>query len=200
MQNMSHGLGTWAQARAEGVEERTIDRQRQIRDAYYQEYLRTEAIEIDGVVEALTPYTDSLPVQALDELKGIVLQSDLNECRIRAWSSRPSTPPTHRPASAFSAVVARAIEDSATLTVRELVNVALCDVIQGETQEARQNRRIPKNVAELGGHVVTVKLGEVTVLVAHQLLDLLRDFARLANQTEDQVHELIRGVFVAGCA
>ena len=41
-------------ARAAGVDERTISRQRQARDAYYQEYLRTEAIEIPGVVEALT--------------------------------------------------------------------------------------------------------------------------------------------------
>jgi HAD superfamily hydrolase (TIGR01509 family) len=51
--DMSHGAGTWAQARAAGVDDRTIDRLREVRNAYYQEYLRTEAIEIDGVVEAL---------------------------------------------------------------------------------------------------------------------------------------------------
>ncbi len=51
--DMSQGLATWAQARAAGVDEQTISRQREVRDAYYQEYLRTEAIEIDGVVEAL---------------------------------------------------------------------------------------------------------------------------------------------------
>jgi HAD superfamily hydrolase (TIGR01509 family) len=51
--DMSQGLGTWAQARAAGVDERTINRQREVRDAYYQEYLRTEAIEIDGVVDLL---------------------------------------------------------------------------------------------------------------------------------------------------
>ena len=51
--DMSHGLGTWAQATAAGVDERTIDRQRKARDSYYQEYLRNEAIEIDGVIEAL---------------------------------------------------------------------------------------------------------------------------------------------------
>jgi len=53
LREMGQGLGTWAQARAAGVDERTINRQREVRDAYYQEYLRTEAIEIDGVVEAL---------------------------------------------------------------------------------------------------------------------------------------------------
>lgn len=51
--DMSHGAGTWAQAKAAGVDDRTIGRLRKARNAYYQEYLRTEAIEIAGVVEAL---------------------------------------------------------------------------------------------------------------------------------------------------
>jgi HAD superfamily hydrolase (TIGR01509 family) len=51
--DMSQGAGTWAQAKAAGVDDQTIDTRREVRNAYYQEYLRTEAIEIDGVVEAL---------------------------------------------------------------------------------------------------------------------------------------------------
>lgn len=53
LRDMSQGLGTWVQARAAGIDERTISRQREARDRYYQEYLRTEAIEIEGVVETL---------------------------------------------------------------------------------------------------------------------------------------------------
>ena len=53
LRDMNRGFGVWAQARATGVDERTIERQREVRNEYYQEYLRTEAIEIDGVVEAL---------------------------------------------------------------------------------------------------------------------------------------------------
>ncbi len=53
LQDMDQGLGTWAQARAAGVDERTIARCREVRDAHYREYLRSEEIEIDGVVEAL---------------------------------------------------------------------------------------------------------------------------------------------------
>lgn len=53
LRDMTEGLATWAQARAAGVDEQTIDRQREVRNVYYQEYLRTEAIEIDGVVDAL---------------------------------------------------------------------------------------------------------------------------------------------------
>jgi HAD superfamily hydrolase (TIGR01509 family) len=54
LRDMSQGFGTWAQARAAGVDEQTISRQRGARDNYYQEYLRTKTIEIEGVVEALT--------------------------------------------------------------------------------------------------------------------------------------------------
>jgi len=53
LRDMTDGAGTWAQARAAGVDEATIDRQRKVRDRYYQEYLRTESIEIAGVVDAL---------------------------------------------------------------------------------------------------------------------------------------------------
>jgi HAD superfamily hydrolase (TIGR01509 family) len=53
LQDMNRGLGTWAQARAAGIGEQVIGRLREARDDYYQEYLRTEAIEIKGVTEAL---------------------------------------------------------------------------------------------------------------------------------------------------
>jgi HAD superfamily hydrolase (TIGR01509 family) len=53
LRDMNQGWGTWAQVRAAGVDEQTISRQRKVRDDYYQEYLRTEPIEIDGVVDAL---------------------------------------------------------------------------------------------------------------------------------------------------
>jgi HAD superfamily hydrolase (TIGR01509 family) len=53
LRDMSHGLGTWPQARAAGMDEQAIGRLREVRNGYYQEYLRTEAIEIDGVVDAL---------------------------------------------------------------------------------------------------------------------------------------------------
>ena len=51
--DMNQSLGTWDQARTAGIDEQTIDRQREVRNVYYQEYLRTEAIEIEGVVETL---------------------------------------------------------------------------------------------------------------------------------------------------
>src|ERR1700689_2101876 len=53
LRDMNQGLGTWAQARAAGIDEQTISRQREVRNDYYQEYLRSVAIEIEGVVETL---------------------------------------------------------------------------------------------------------------------------------------------------
>lgn len=54
LRDMPQGRATWVQARAAGIDDKTIARQRDVRDAYYQEYLRTEAIEIEGVLETLT--------------------------------------------------------------------------------------------------------------------------------------------------
>lgn len=53
LRDMSDGQGVWAQAAAAGVDEQTIATAKVARNGYYQEYLRTEDIEIDGVVEAL---------------------------------------------------------------------------------------------------------------------------------------------------
>ena len=53
LQDMTQGLATWAQARAAGIDEQTIRRQREVRNVYYQEYLRAEDIEIEGVLETL---------------------------------------------------------------------------------------------------------------------------------------------------
>ncbi|MBB6035129.1 HAD family hydrolase [Phytomonospora endophytica] len=53
LRDVTAGLGTWAQARAAGVDERTVDELRVARNGYYQDYLRTESIEIEGVVDVL---------------------------------------------------------------------------------------------------------------------------------------------------
>jgi HAD superfamily hydrolase (TIGR01509 family) len=53
LRDMSQGLGTWASARAAGIDEDTIKRLGVIRNERYQDYLRTESIEIAGVTDAL---------------------------------------------------------------------------------------------------------------------------------------------------
>ena len=58
LRDMTEGMATWAQAVAAGVDEETISRQREVRNAYYQDYLRSEDIEIDGVLETLDVLAD----------------------------------------------------------------------------------------------------------------------------------------------
>ena len=53
LRDMTLGLGSWVQARAAGIDEQELSLRRAARNAYYQEYLRTEAIEIEGVSQAL---------------------------------------------------------------------------------------------------------------------------------------------------
>jgi HAD superfamily hydrolase (TIGR01509 family) len=52
IRDMTQSLGTWAQAKAAGINEQ-ISKLREKRNIYYQEYLRTESIEIEGIVETL---------------------------------------------------------------------------------------------------------------------------------------------------
>ena len=54
LRDMIQGFATWAQAVAAGIDEQTISRQREVRNVYYQEYLRTEDIEIEGVLQTLS--------------------------------------------------------------------------------------------------------------------------------------------------
>lgn len=53
IRDMTQSLGTWAQAKAAGIDEQIISKLREKRNVYYQEYLRTESIEIEGIVETL---------------------------------------------------------------------------------------------------------------------------------------------------
>ena len=41
LRDMSQGAGTWAQARAAGADDHTVGTRREVRNACYQEYLRT---------------------------------------------------------------------------------------------------------------------------------------------------------------
>ena len=59
LRDMTQGFATWAQAVAAGIDDQTISTQREVRNVYYQEYLRTEDIEIEGVLQTLAELADS---------------------------------------------------------------------------------------------------------------------------------------------
>ncbi len=85
LRDMTQGLATWAQARAAGVDEQTISRQREVRNAYYQEYLRTEAIEIEGVVEALAELSAYVRMAIVTTAKGVDFDVIHEKRRIRQF-------------------------------------------------------------------------------------------------------------------
>ena len=68
---MQAGRGTWEQARSAGVDEATIDRLRDVRDSRYQEFLRTEEIEIEGVREALLELSPLVRMAIVTTAKGV---------------------------------------------------------------------------------------------------------------------------------
>ena len=51
--NMANGVSAWEAARVAGISESEIKHGRELRDRYYQEFLMTEDIEIEGVLETL---------------------------------------------------------------------------------------------------------------------------------------------------
>ena len=53
LMNMANGVSAWEAARVSGISESEIERGRELRNRYYQEYLVTEDIEIEGVLETL---------------------------------------------------------------------------------------------------------------------------------------------------
>jgi HAD superfamily hydrolase (TIGR01509 family) len=85
LRDMSQGLGTWARARAEGVDEQTISRQREVRDGYYQEYLRTQAIEIEGVVDVLAELSTYVHMAIVTTAKRVDFELIHEKRRIRQF-------------------------------------------------------------------------------------------------------------------
>jgi len=53
MEIMARGGTAWEIAQKQGIAKHEIDKKRQQRDLYYQEFIQTQEIEIDGVVDVL---------------------------------------------------------------------------------------------------------------------------------------------------
>ena len=53
MEIMARGGTAWEAAKKRGFSQKIIDKQRTIRDIYYQEFIQNQNIEIDGVLEVL---------------------------------------------------------------------------------------------------------------------------------------------------
>lgn len=68
---MPRGQTMWDLARQRGISEDVIARHRSNRDAYYQEHLRTEDIEIPGVIEVLKELSQSFSMAIVTTAKKV---------------------------------------------------------------------------------------------------------------------------------
>lgn len=57
--NMADGISAWEAVRASEISESDIKRARELKDRYYQEYLETEDIEIEGVLPTLAELAET---------------------------------------------------------------------------------------------------------------------------------------------
>lgn len=57
--NMANGVSAWEAARASGISESEIKRGRELRNRYYQEFLTTEDIETEGVLQTLAELAET---------------------------------------------------------------------------------------------------------------------------------------------
>ena len=69
--NMANGVSAWEAARASGISEADITRGRELRNRYYQEYLLTEDIEIDGVLQTLAELADTYRMAVVTTAKRV---------------------------------------------------------------------------------------------------------------------------------
>ncbi len=160
LRDMTQGMATWAQARAAGIDEQTISRQREVRDVYYQEYLRTEDIEIEGVLETLDVLageyrmgivTTSKPSDfALIHEKRSIL--DYMEFYLARWDyerAKPHPDPYLRGLDRFGATAAETVvvEDSARGLKSAIAAGIDCIVVANEFTAAHDLSKATARVA-----------------------------------------------------
>ena len=160
LRDMTQGLATWSQARAAGIDEQTISRQREVRNVYYQEYLRTEDIEIEGVLETLDVLageyrmgiitTSKSPDFALiHERRSILDHMEFYLTREDYERAKPHPEPYLRGLQRFGATAAETviIEDSARGLKSALAASIDCIVVANEFTAAHDLSKATAKVA-----------------------------------------------------
>ena len=124
--NMANGVSSWEAVRASGIPEPDVQRGRELRNRYYQEYLTTEDIEIDGVLETLAELADTYRMgivttskpsdfALIHEERSILDYMEFSVTRGDYERAKPHPEPYLRGLQRFGATAAEtvAIEDSA---------------------------------------------------------------------------------------
>ena len=160
LRDMTQGLATWAQAIAAGIDEQTISRQREVRNVYYQEYLRTEDIEIECVLQTLAELADtyrmgiittSKPADfaLIHEKRSILDYMEFYLARDDYEQAKPHPEPYLKGLQRFGATAAETvvIEDSARGLKSAVAAGIDCIVVANEFTAAHDLSRATANVA-----------------------------------------------------
>lgn len=166
LQDMAHGLGTWHQAALAGIDDLTIDGLKTVRNAYYRDSLRTERIEIDGVLDVLDELSQHVRMAIVTTSKktdfelihgdrGILRFMDFVLTREDYDRAKPSPEPYLTALDRFGAAKADAlvVEDS-TRGLRSALAAGIdCAVVHNEftkTQDFSEATYRIRSLSELG--------------------------------------------------
>ena len=170
LRDMTQGGATWAQAIAAGIYEQTISRQRGVRDVYYQEYLRTEDIEIEGVLETLDVLAEKYRMAIvttskradfalIHEKRSILDYMEFYLARDDYAQAKPHPEPYLRGLQRFGATAAEAVvvEDSARGLMSALAAGIDCIVVANEFTASHDLSRATAKVATFRELPSTIK-------------------------------------------
>ena len=166
LQDMAHGLGTWHQAALAGIDDLTIDGLKTVRNAYYRDSLRTERIEIDGVLDVLDELSQHVRMAIVTTSKktdfelihgdrGVLRFMDFVLTREDYDQAKPSPEPYLTALDRFGAAKADAlvVEDS-TRGLRSALAAGIdCAVVHNEftkTQDFSEATYRIRSLSELG--------------------------------------------------
>ena len=168
--NMANGVSAWEAARVSGISDSEIKRGRELRNRYYQEYLITEDLEIEGVLETLDVLADEyrvgiittskLPDFALiHERRSILDHMEFYLTREDYERAKPHPEPYLRGLQRFGATAAETvvIEDSARGLNSAITAGIDCIVVVNEFTAAHDLSKATAKVATFGELPSTIK-------------------------------------------
>ena len=169
--NMANGVSAWEAARVSGISESDINRgHRELRNRYYQEYLITEDIEIEGVLETLDVLageyrmgiiTTSKPPDfaLIHERRSILYHMEFYLTREDYERAKPHPEPYLRGLQRFGATAAETvvIEDSARGLKSAIAAGIDCIVVANEFTAAHDLSKATAKVATFRELPSTIK-------------------------------------------
>jgi len=168
--NMANGVSAWEEARVSGISESDIKRCRELRNRYYREYLVTEDIEIEGVLQTLAELADTYRMgivttskppdfALIHERRSILDHMEFHLTRGDYERAKPHPEPYLRGLQCFGATAAETVvvEDSARGLKSAIAAGIDCIVVANKFTEAHDLSKATGRVATFRELPSTIK-------------------------------------------